>query len=221
MTMPLTPLRIVIADDHALFRAGLRALLREMPGAQVIAEAGNGDDAVALARQHRPDVIVMDISMKGLNGLDAAARIKTSAPAVRVIVLSMHDTEDYVAQALRAGASAYLLKDSAEPELELALSAVMRGEIYLSPRVSKPVVDAYVRRSGADGSPLPALTARQREILQLIAEGHSTKRIAGKLSVSVKTIDAHRAQIMERLQIHDVPGLVRYAIRNGLVSLDR
>jgi DNA-binding NarL/FixJ family response regulator len=215
------PLRIVIADDHALFRAGLRALLREMPGVQVIAEAGNGDEAVALARQHRPDVVVMDISMKGLNGLDAAARIKASVSATRVIVLSMHDTEDYVAQALRAGASAYLLKDSAEPELELALSAVMRGETYLSPRVSKPVVDAYVRRSGADGSPLPALTARQREILQLIAEGHSTKRIAGKLSVSVKTIDAHRAQIMERLQIHDVPGLVRYAIRNGLVSLDR
>lgn len=219
--MPAMPLRIVIADDHALFRAGLRALLREMPGVQVIAEAGNGDDAVALARQHRPDVIVMDISMKGLNGLDAAARIKASVSATRVIVLSMHDTEDYVAQALRAGASAYLLKDSAEPELELALSAVMRGETYLSPRVSKPVVDAYVRRSGADGSPLPALTARQREILQLIAEGHSTKRIAGKLSVSVKTIDAHRAQIMERLQIHDVPGLVRYAIRNGLVALDR
>lgn len=219
--MPAKPLRILIADDHALFRAGLRALLREMPSVQVIAEAGTGDDAVVLARAHRPDAIVMDISMKGLNGLDATARIKASAPATRVIVLSMHDSEDYVAQALRAGASAYLLKDSAEPELELALKAVMRGEIYLSPRVSKPVVDAYVRRCGGGGSPPPALTARQREILQLIAEGHSTKRIAGKLNVSVKTIDAHRAQIMERLQIRDVPGLVRYAIRNGLVSLDR
>lgn len=221
MNMPAKPLRLLIADDHALFRAGLRALLREMPSVQVIAEAGTGDDAVVLARAHRPDAIVMDISMKGLNGLDATARIKASAPATRVIVLSMHDSEDYVAQALRAGASAYLLKDSAEPELELALKAVMRGEIYLSPRVSKPVVDAYVRRCGAGSSPPPALTARQREILQLIAEGHSTKRIAGKLNVSVKTIDAHRAQIMERLQIRDVPGLVRYAIRNGLVSLDR
>ena len=132
----------------------------------------------------------------------------------------MHDTEEYVAQALRAGASAYLLKDSAEPELELALRAVMRDQTYLSPRVSRPLVDAYVGRA-AGGSAVPTLTQRQREILRLIAEGHSTKRIAEKLSVSVKTIDAHRAQIMERLQIRDVPGLVRYAIRNGLVGLDR
>ena len=215
-----SPLRVVIVDDHALFRAGLRALLREMPGVQIIAEAADGDEAVALVQKHRPDVVVMDISMKRVNGLDATARIKAGAPATRVIVLSMHDTEEYVAQALRAGASAYLLKDSAEPELELALRAVMRDQTYLSPRVSRPLVDAYVGRA-AGGSAVPTLTQRQREILRLIAEGHSTKRIAEKLSVSVKTIDAHRAQIMERLQIRDVPGLVRYAIRNGLVGLDR
>jgi DNA-binding NarL/FixJ family response regulator len=217
--MPAASLRILIADDHALFRAGLRALLKETPGVRVIAEVGSGDDAVALAQEHRPDIVIMDISMKGLNGLDATARIKASTPATRVIILSMHDTEDYVAQALRAGASAYLLKDSAEPELDLALRAVVRDEVYLSPRVSKPVVNAYVRRDTS--STLPALTVRQREILQLIAEGHSTKWIAEKLAISIKTIDAHRAQIMERLQIRDVPGLVRYAIRNGLVSLDK
>ena len=195
-----SPLRVVIVDDHALFRAGLRALLREMPGVQIIAEAADGDEAVALVQKHRPDVVVMDISMKRVNGLDATARIKAGAPATRVIVLSMHDTEEYVAQALRA---------------------VMRDQTYLSPRVSRPLVDAYVGRAAAGGSAVPTLTQRQREILRLIAEGHSTKRIAEKLSVSVKTIDAHRAQIMERLQIRDVPGLVRYAIRNGLVGLDR
>ena len=194
------PLRVVIVDDHALFRAGLRALLREMPGVQIIAEAADGDEAVALVQKHRPDVVVMDISMKRVNGLDATARIKAGAPATRVIVLSMHDTEEYVAQAMRA---------------------VMRDQTYLSPRVSRPLVDAYVGRAAAGGSAVPTLTQRQREILRLIAEGHSTKRIAEKLSVSVKTIDAHRAQIMERLQIRDVPGLVRYAIRNGLVGLDR
>lgn len=217
----MKPLRILLADDHALFRAGLRALLKELPDAQVIAEVANGSDAVELARQHRPDVVVMDVSMKGLNGLDATSRIKAELPSIRVIVLSMHDSEDYVAQALRAGASGYLLKDSAEPELELALSAVARGETYLSPRVSKPVVDAYVRNIGADRSPLSVLTARQREILQLIAEGRSTKTIAHHLRLSIKTVDAHRAQIMERLEMHDIPGLVRYAIRNGLVSLDK
>ena len=195
-----SPLRVVIVDDHALFRAGLRALLREMPGVQIIAEAADGDEAVTLVQKHRPDVVVMDISMKRVNGLDATARIKAGAPATRVIVLSMHDTEEYVAQALRA---------------------VMRDQTYLSPRVSRPLVDAYVGRAAAGGSAVPTLTQRQREILRLIAEGHSTKRIAEKLSVSVKTIDAHRAQIMERLQIRDVPGLVRYAIRNGLVGLDR
>ncbi|MBI4205262.1 MAG: response regulator transcription factor [Betaproteobacteria bacterium] len=217
----MEPLRILLADDHALFRAGLRALLRELPDAQVIAEVGNGNDAVELTRQHHPDVVVMDISMKGLNGLEATARIKAEAPATKVIVLSMHDSEDYVAQALRAGACGYLLKDSAEPELELALRAVVRGETYLSPRVSKPVVDAYVRSTGADRLPPSPLTARQREILQLIAEGHSTKAIAGQLRVSVKTVETHRAQIMERLEIHDVPGLVRYAIRNGLAALGK
>ena len=210
----MKPLRILLADDHVLFRAGLRALLQGMPNVQIVAEANDGNEAVSLAEQQHPDVVVMDISMKGLNGLDATAQIKTRSPAVRVIILSMHDTADYVARALRAGAAAYLLKDSAEPELELALTAVMRGETYLSPRVSKQVVDGYLR-GPTDQSPLDLLTPRQRESLKMLAEGLSTKEIAFRFKLSAKTVETHRTQIMERLGIHDVPGLVRFAIRSG------
>ena len=217
----MKPLRILLADDHVLFRAGPRALLGGVANAQVVAEAGDGREAVRLTEQHHPDVVVMDISMKGLNGLDATAQIKSQSPTTRVIMLSMHDTEDYVAQALRAGASGYLLKDSAEPELELALTAVMRGETYLSPRVSKQVVDGYLRGPGTDQSPLDQLSARQREILKMLAEGLSTKEIAFRFKLSPKTVESHRAQIMERLDIHDVPGLVRFAIRSGLISADK
>ena len=198
----------------------MRSLLQVLPDVEVVAEAGNGREAVELARQHHPDLVVMDISMKELNGLDATLRIKTEHPGIQVIILTMHDSEDFVARALRAGASGYLLKDSAEPELELALNAVMRGETYLSPRVSKQVVDAFVERADAVVS-IDRLTARQREILQLLAEGHGTKEAAYRLGVSIKTIESHRAQIMKRLDIWDVPGLVRYAIRNGLVSPDK
>jgi DNA-binding NarL/FixJ family response regulator len=215
------PRRILLADDHALFRAGLRSLLHVLPNVEIVAEAGNGREAVELARQHHPDLVVMDISMKELNGLDATLRIKTENPGIQVIILSMHDSEDFVARALRAGASGYLLKDSAEPELELALNAVMRGGTYLSPRVSKHVVDAFVERADASSSLDSQLTARQREILQLLAEGHSTKEAAYRLGVSIKTVESHRAQIMKRLDIWDVPGLVRYAIRTGLVSPDK
>ena len=176
---------------------------------------------MSLAVQHHPDVALMDISMQGLNGLEATAQIKTRCPAVNVIILSMHDTPDYVARALRVGATGYLLKDSAEPELELALSAVMRGETYLSPRVSKQVVDAYLHSTVAGHSPLDLLTPRQREILQLIAEGHNAKDIAFRFELSVKTVENHRAQIMERLGIRDVAGLTRFAIRVGLVSSDK
>ncbi len=159
--------------------------------------------------------------MQGLNGLEAAAQIKTRCPAVSVIMLSMHDTPDYVARALRAGATGYLLKDAAEPELALALAAVMRGETHLSSRVSKQVVEAYLHGSTAGQSPLDLLTARQREILQLIAEGRNAKDIAFRFELSVKTVENHRAQIMERLGIHDVAGLTRFAIRVGLVSSDK
>jgi len=215
------PQRILLADDHALFRAGMRSLLHVLPNVEIVAEAGNGREAVELAKQFHPDLVVMDISMKELNGLDATLRIKTENPGIRVIILSMHDGEDFVARAFRAGASGYLLKDSAEPELELALAAVMRGETYLSPRVSKQVVNAFVERADAAPSLDRRLTARQREILQLLAEGHITKEVAYRLGVSIKTVESHRAQIMKRLDIGDMPGLVRFAIRSGLVSPDK
>jgi DNA-binding NarL/FixJ family response regulator len=215
------PRRILLADDHVLFRAGLRSLLQVLPCARVVAEAATGREAVELAREHHPDLVIMDISMKELNGLDATLRIRHENPAIRVIVLSMHDGEDFVARAFRAGASGYLLKDSTEPELELAIAAVMRGDTYLSPRVSKQVVEAFVGGTDAVPSPESRLTVRQREILQLLAEGHGTKEAAYRLGVSIKTIESHRAQIMRRLDIWDLPGLVRYAIRSGLVSSER
>jgi DNA-binding NarL/FixJ family response regulator len=213
-------LRLLLADDHALFRAGLRLLLRGIAGTEVIAEAADANDAIALAAEHRPDVVLMDISMKGRNGIEATAQIRQLLPETRVIILSMLESEDFIAHALRAGASGYLLKDSAEPELELALAAVARGETYLSPRVSKHLVDAYLRGTPPEVTPLGLLSARQREILQMIAQGRTTKAIAYDLGVSVKTVETHRAQLMERLDIHDVPGLVRFAIRNGIISPD-
>ena len=211
--------RVLLADDHALFRAGLRALLQSFDGVQVVAEAGNGPDAIQLVERDRPNLVLMDIALPGLSGLEAAARITTSWPQVRVIMLSMHSNEEYVRQALRAGASGYLLKGAEPPELELALKAVMRGETYLTPSVSKKVVDEYLRQGTAQSKGV-ALSPRQCEVLKLIAEGGSTKEIAGKLNLSVKTVEGHRAELMRRLEIHDVAGLVRYAIRTGLVAVD-
>lgn len=211
--------RVLLADDHALFRAGLRALLQSFDGVQVVAEAGNGPDAIQLVERDRPNLVLMDIALPGLSGLEAAARITTSWPQVRVIILSMHSSEEYVRQALRAGASGYLLKGAEPPELELALKAVMRGETYLTPSVSKKVVDEYLRQGAAQSKGV-ALSPRQCEVLKLIAEGGSTKEIAGKLDLSVKTVEGHRAELMRRLEIHDVAGLVRYAIRIGLVAVD-
>ena len=196
----------------------MRSLLQVLPGVEIVAEAANGREAVELAQRHRPDIVLMDITMKDLNGLDATLRIKQENPAIQVIIVSMHESEDFVAQAFRAGASGYLVKDSAEPELELALSAILRGETYLSPRISRQVVDAFLGRAEAASPTERQLTARQREILQLIAEGHGTKELAFRLGLSIKTVEAHRSQIMKRLDIWDVPGLVRYAIRSGLIS---
>ncbi|HZN86643.1 MAG TPA: response regulator transcription factor [Burkholderiales bacterium] len=208
--------RILLVDDHALVRAGMKSLLHEIPGVEVVAEAADGAEALRLAAELRPDVVLLDIAMKGMNGLDAAARLREQLPATKVIVLSMHTSEEYVLLALRAGAAGYLIKDSATSELELALKAVARGETYLSPAISRQVVDGYVQRVGAAATPDP-LTPRQREVLKRIAEGRSTKEIAFDLKLSVKTVETHRAQIMERLGIRDVAGLVRYAMRAGLV----
>ncbi len=213
-------LRILLADDHALVRAGLRSLLEDVSGIDVVAEASDGMEAVRLTGQHQPDLVLMDVAMKNANGLEATAQIRKQYPSVRVLILSMYTNEDYVVQALRAGASGYLVKDSAPMELELAINAVKAGDTYLSPPVSRQVVESYMLRVGSDASPLDALTSRQREILQLIAEGKSTKEMAYMLNVSIKTVETHRAQIMQRLNVRDIPGLVRYAIKAGLVNLD-
>jgi len=209
-------LRVLLVDDHSLVRAGMRSLLRDIADVEVVAEASDGAEALAAAERERPDVVLMDIAMKGMNGLEAAARLRERQPAAKVIILSMHTSEEYVLLALRAGAAAYLIKDSATSELELALKSVMRGETYLSPAISRQVVDGYVQRVGVGAGPDP-LTPRQREVLKRIAEGRSTKEIAFELNLSVKTVETHRAQIMERLSIRDVAGLVRYAMRAGIV----
>jgi DNA-binding NarL/FixJ family response regulator len=212
-------IRVVLVDDHALVRAGMRSLLGSMQQVEVVGEASSGEEALALARTTVPDIVLMDIAMKGLTGLEAASRMRDASPGTRVIILSMHAGEEYVLQALRAGAVGYLLKDAATGELELALRSVMRGESWFSPAVSRQVVEGYVQRVGGE-SGADVLTARQREVLRLVAGGKSTKEIAYDLNLSVKTVETHRAQIMERLGIRDVAGLVRYALRTGLVPPD-
>ena len=216
----MKPIRVLLADDHVLMRAGIRSLLEKLATVEVVGEAGNGREALALVQSLSPSVVLMDIGMKELNGLEATARITKEFPGVRVIILSMHANEEYVLQALRAGAAGYILKDAATVELELALQAVHQDKIYLSPSISRHVIDDYLQRVGSQPSPLDILTPRQREILQLVAEGKSTKEIAFTLTVSVKTVETHRAQLMERLNIRDVAGLVKFAMRAGLVSND-
>ena len=208
-------MRILIADDHTLVRAGLTSLIARLPEMEVVAEAADGRQALRLVRDLQPDMVLMDIAMPGLNGLEAAERIHNIHPQTKIIILSMHASEEYVAQALKAGASGYLLKDAATAELEMALKSVSMGQFYLSPAISRQVVDNFLR-GGPTG--LDLLTPRQREILQLIAEGKGTREIADTLHLSVKTVETHRAQLMERLDIHDVVGLVRYAMKKGLIS---
>jgi DNA-binding NarL/FixJ family response regulator len=214
----LTTVRVLLADDHTLVRAGLRKLLESIPCMEVVGEAGDGLQLLDMVEKLQPQVVLMDIAMPGLNGLEATGRLIKSWPSIRVLILSMHQNAEYVRQALRQGAVAYLLKDAAPLELEWALAAVLRGETYLSPAVSKGVVSDYVHRLRSEEQPADALTPRQREVLQLIAEGQSTKEIARRLDLSVKTVETHRTQLMKQLDIHEVAGLVRYAIREGLVS---
>jgi DNA-binding NarL/FixJ family response regulator len=214
----MKPIRVVLADDHALVRAGIRALLDRMPDVEVVGEAGEGSEAVAQVAATRPDVLLADVAMPGMGGLEAAERLRREFPDVRVVMLSMHANEEYVLQALRAGASGYLLKDAASVELDLALRAAVADQTYLSPAISRQMIDSYMTRVGGGAAPEP-LTPRQREILRLIAEGKSTKEIAFALEISVKTVETHRAQLMDRLDIHDVAGLVKYAIRAGIVPL--
>jgi len=218
MNTPVRPIRLILADDHTLVRAGIRALLEKLPGVEVVGEAGDGREVLNLVKQHRPDVVLMDITMPGLNGLEAAARIAKEFPDVRVIILSMHNNEEYYWRALKAGAAGYLLKKAATAELETALQRVVHGEIYLSREISMRLVKKFPLQAMADRkSPLEQLTGRQREILQLIAEGQNTKQIAEILKLSPKTVEYHRMKLMDCLNVHDVPGLVRFALRVGLI----
>ncbi|MCZ4312835.1 response regulator transcription factor [Comamonadaceae bacterium G21597-S1] len=216
----MTPARVVLADDHTLVRAGLRKLLESLPEVAVVGEADDGLALLAMVQELQPELALLDIAMPGLNGLETAARLSRTAPGLRVLMLSMHQNEEYVRQALRNGAAGYMLKDAAPMELALAVRAVLRGEVYLSPSVSKGVVSDYVQRLRSEEPSGSGLTPRQTEVLQLIAEGHSSKEIARRLSLSVKTVETHRSQLMKQLDIHEVAGLVRFAMRNGLVSPD-
>jgi len=214
------PIRILLVDDHVLVRAGIRGLIEDIPGTQIVAEAANGREAIAAAKQHKPDLVIMDISMKELNGIEATQAIIHEVPATKVLMLSMHSAEEFVRRSIKAGASGYVAKDSLPLELRMAIEALMRGEIYLSSRVSRHVVAAFTEPRPEGESSLDSLTLRQREVLQMIAEGKTTREMAQALDVSVKTVETHRAALMERLGIHDIAGLVRYAARNHLVSLD-
>jgi DNA-binding NarL/FixJ family response regulator len=219
MTNIVSAIRILLADDHTLVRAGFRSLLEKL-GFQVVGEAENGVQAIQLVESLRPNIVLMDIAMPDMNGLEATAQIVQNYPGVRVIILSMHATPEYARRAVMAGAAGYLLKDASAAEFDQSLQAVMRGEVFLSPRISKFIVSDYVASSVSKATPLDNLTARQREILQLIVEGNSRKAISEKLNISVKTVDTYRAQLMDQLDIHDTAGLVRFAVSFGLIPHD-
>lgn len=216
----MTGISILLVDDHVLVRAGIRALLERLPEVTTIAEAKDGREAFRLIHEQPPDLVLMDIAMPGLNGLEATARITKEFPAVRVMVLSMYANDEYVREAIKAGAAGYLVKSAAAVELEKAIRAFMRSEMYFSKQVSSHVIKGKAGQLTVERSLIERLTPRQREIVQLIAERNSTKEIAQILNISVKTVETHRAQLMERLGIYDVPGLVRFAIRAGLATLE-
>jgi DNA-binding NarL/FixJ family response regulator len=213
-------IRIFLADDHSLTRTGVRMILESMKGVEVVGEANNGREVQELAEKLRPDVILMDIAMPDLNGIDATERITKGNGSAKIIILSSYSDETHVLSALRAGAVGYLLKNSATTELETAVRSVAEGQTFLSPLISNHVVSRVLTGQSQAKEPhaLDTLTSRQREILQLIAEGNSTKEIAFLLNVSVKTVETHRTQLMERLQINHIAGLVRFALRTGLIS---
>ncbi len=214
------PVRIVIADDHRIVREGLRHLLEKRTDFKVVAEAPDGESAVRLAKELSPDVVILDISMPGLNGIEATRRILAERPGVRVLALSMHSDRRFVIETLKAGASGYVLKDSAFDELARAIEVVMARGAFLSPAITGMVVRDYVAQAGCDdAAAFSVLTPREREVLQLMAEGQSTKAIAARLAVSVKTVETYRQQVMEKLNLHSIAELTKYAIREGLTEL--
>ena len=213
----MKPLRLLLADDHALVRAGIRALIGGIGGIEVVAEAGEGREALGLVRELKPDLVLLDITMPGMNGFEVLEQITRELPEVRVIVLTVHEAGECAINALRRGAAGYLPKTAASTELQEAIETVARGETYLSGEISRKTL---LEQSREATGLLATLTPRQREVLTLIAKGHNTKVTACDLNISVKTVESHRSQLMERLDIHDVAGLVRYAIRMGLVSIE-
>lgn len=216
----MTPIRILLADDHTVVRKGLRLLLESQPGFDVIADARDGRDAVALAEQHLPDVAVLDVAMPGLNGIEAARQIAAKSPQTAVVFLSMHADEGYVLKALKTGARGYLLKDSAESDLIAAIQAVSEGKAFFSPAISRMLVEDYVRQMRARDveDTFDLLTAREREILQLLAEGKSNKEVASFLKLSLYTVETHRGNIFQKLNLHSTADLILYAIRKGVIS---
>ena len=215
-------IRLMIADDHKMMREGLRALIEKEDGMTVVAEAENGREAIALAQKAAPHVIVMDVAMPGLNGIEATRQLTRDHPNIKVIALSAHPDRHFVTEMLKAGASAYILKQTAYEELTRAIREVMIGRTYLSPSVTQGIVDSYVRSSPKRGEnpAFATLTDREREVLQLTAEGRSTKEIADDVSVRVKTVETHRRNIMEKLNLHSIAELTKYAIREGITSLE-
>ena len=212
--------RVLLVDDHELVRAGIRSLLERLPEVEVVAEASDGREAIRIVEDHNPDIVLTDIAMPVVNGLELTRQLADKFPNVRVVILSMYSDEEHVSLALRCGAAGYLLKGAAREELKLAIRAVAQGETYLSPPISQPIIKEYRNSAAAETCSCRNITARQTQVLRLIAEGKTTKQIALELNISVKTVETHRMQLMDRLEIHDIPGLVRFAIRVGLVELE-
>ena len=216
----MTPVRILLADDHIVMRNGLRLLLERQPHLQVVGEAADGRQAVALCESANPDVVIMDIAMPNLNGIEAARQIVNRNPRTAIAILSMHSDESYVIRALKAGARAYLLKDSAEADLLAAVRALTEGKSFFSPAISKILVEDYMRQLESRGAEdtYELLTNREREILQLLAEGRTNKEVANMLNLSLYTVETHRTHILQKLNLHSVPELILYAVRKGIIS---
>ncbi len=219
--MAMKKIRVLLAEDHTIVRQGLSALLRSESDMEVVGEASDGLEAVEMAKKLIPEVVLMDIAMRNLNGLEATRKIKKLFPHMKVLVLTMYENEEWIFQVLKAGASGYLIKDSAMTDLSSAIRAIHQGDSYLSPSISRKVIDEYIRKAeiGEKIGMEDLLSDREREILQLVAEGHSVPKIASLLCISKKTVEAHKAHIMEKLNIHDKVGLIKYAIRTGLTKL--
>jgi two-component system response regulator NreC len=215
-------IKLLVADDHKIFRQGIKMLLEEESDLQVVGEASDGREAVKKATELKPDVILMDIAMANLNGLEATRQIKKQLPSAKVIMVTMHKNEEYVLQSFQAGASGFILKEGAVEELVSAIRSINSDKSFLSPSISKTLIDAYMRKmeTGKTETPFDLLTDREREVLQLIAEGYTNREVAKSLFISVKTVEAHRAHIMQKLNIHDIAKLVKYAIQKGLVDLN-